>query len=88
MTHSSKAMCAIVRLVTAFYHWRGIQSVNDPVCGMAVDPRRAKRSAEYQGQTYYFCAPACRKTFLADPEKGARVGLRALNCSAHRRRQT
>jgi YHS domain len=26
----------------------------DPVCGMAIDPTNASRSAEYQGQTYYF----------------------------------
>jgi YHS domain-containing protein len=40
----------------------------DPVCGMRVDPRTASRTSEYQGQTYYFCAPACRKTFEANPE--------------------
>lgn len=42
-------------------------AVIDPVCGMAVDPATAARSAEYQGRTYYFCAPGCRKAFEADP---------------------
>jgi Cu+-exporting ATPase len=41
----------------------------DPVCGMSVDPHTAKHSAEYQGQTYYFCCNGCRTKFTADPEK-------------------
>jgi Cu+-exporting ATPase len=36
---------------------------------MSLDPRTARRTAEYQGQTYSFYAPGCRKTFLADPRK-------------------
>ena len=39
----------------------------DPVCMMDVDPATARWSAEHAGRTYYFCAPACRKIFLADP---------------------
>ena len=41
----------------------------DPVCGMAVDPQTAKRTADYAGQSYYFCAPGCRKSFVADPAR-------------------
>jgi YHS domain-containing protein len=41
----------------------------DPVCGMAIDSTSASRTAEYQGQTYYFCAPGCRKSFLQDPTR-------------------
>jgi YHS domain-containing protein len=41
----------------------------DPVCGMDVDPATAQHKSEYQGQTYYFCAPGCRKAFEADPKK-------------------
>jgi xanthine dehydrogenase accessory factor len=37
----------------------------DPVCGMEVDIATAKWTAEKDGQTYYFCAPACRRAFLA-----------------------
>jgi YHS domain-containing protein len=40
----------------------------DPVCGMPVDPQTATQRADFAGKTYYFCAPACRKTFQADPE--------------------
>ncbi len=41
----------------------------DPVCGMAVEPATAQHKSEYRGQTYYFCAPGCRKGFEADPDK-------------------
>lgn len=41
----------------------------DPVCGMSVDTSSAKHSAEHKGQTYYFCAPGCKRAFEADPEK-------------------
>jgi len=41
----------------------------DPVCKMEVDPRTAAARAEYQGQTYYFCAPGCKVAFEKDPEK-------------------
>ena len=40
----------------------------DPVCGMDVDEATAKHSAEYRSQTYYFCAPGCKKAFEAEPE--------------------
>jgi YHS domain-containing protein len=41
----------------------------DPVCGMEVDEATARHTAQYQGQTYYFCAPGCKKAFEADPQK-------------------
>ena len=41
----------------------------DPVCGMEVDPAAARHTATYQGQTYYFCAPGCKRAFEADPAK-------------------
>ncbi|MCX7624000.1 MAG: XdhC family protein [Thermomicrobium sp.] len=40
----------------------------DPVCGMTVDPATARHVVEYRGQRYYFCCPACRRLFEADPE--------------------
>jgi YHS domain-containing protein len=39
----------------------------DPVCMMDVDPATATWAAEHAGRTYYFCAPSCRRLFLADP---------------------
>lgn len=41
------------------------QTAVDPICGMLVDVATARWTAERDGQTYYFCAPACRKAFLA-----------------------
>jgi YHS domain-containing protein len=41
--------------------------VLDPVCGMTIDPNDAAGSADYNGQTYYFCHPSCLKRFQADP---------------------
>jgi YHS domain-containing protein len=37
----------------------------DPICGMEVDIASAKWTAEKDGQTFYFCAPGCRRAFLA-----------------------
>jgi Cu+-exporting ATPase len=44
-------------------------TVKDPVCGMDVDPHKAKHRADYAGRTYYFCSAGCRERFLADPAK-------------------
>jgi len=35
----------------------------DPVCGMEVDPKTAAGKSEYQGHTYYFCSPGCKRDF-------------------------
>ena len=41
----------------------------DPVCGMEIDTKDAVDKSEYQGQTYYFCSPHCKKAFDKEPEK-------------------
>ena len=41
----------------------------DPVCKMTVDEKKAAATSVYQGVTYYFCSPGCKKTFDQDPEK-------------------
>ncbi len=41
--------------------------VNDPVCGMDVDPHTAKHKAEHEGHPYYFCSDGCRTKFVANP---------------------
>jgi xanthine dehydrogenase accessory factor len=35
----------------------------DPICGMTVDIASARHTSVRNGQTYYFCCPACKKTF-------------------------
>lgn len=41
----------------------------DPICQMSVDMATTTHTAEHDGNTYYFCAPGCRKAFLADPAR-------------------
>jgi Cu+-exporting ATPase len=43
--------------------------VTDPVCDMEIDPKTAAGKSEYQGKTYYFCSPGCKKDFDKDPQK-------------------
>ena len=44
-------------------------TVRDPVCGMYVDPEKARATADYKGQSYYFCSKGCADRFTADPQK-------------------
>lgn len=39
----------------------------DPVCGMTVDVESARHKVDYDGTTYYFCAPGCARAFKKDP---------------------
>lgn len=41
----------------------------DVVCGMDVDETTAIHKSDYHGQTYYFCAPGCKRAFDKEPEK-------------------
>src|ERR1017187_8941949 len=41
----------------------------DPVCGMTVDPARAKATHEHSGKKYYFCCAGCMEKFRAEPAK-------------------
>ena len=41
----------------------------DPVCKMEVDERNPAATSEYQGKTYYFCAPGCKRAFDKNPEE-------------------
>jgi Cu+-exporting ATPase len=43
--------------------------VKDPVCGMQVDPAKAKASASYKGTTYPFCSQGCHNKFVQAPDK-------------------
>jgi YHS domain-containing protein len=55
----------------------------DLVCNMDVDEKTAKYKTIYQGKYYYFCAPGCKKTFEANPQKyisGASSGQSGHSC--------
>lgn len=43
------------------------EQATDPVCGMSVDIATAKWTWDLDSDTYYFCAPGCRKAFSTDP---------------------
>lgn len=41
----------------------------DLVCGMEVDEKTAVHTTAYEGKTYYFCAPGCKRSFDKEPQK-------------------
>jgi YHS domain-containing protein len=43
--------------------------VIDPVCGMEIEAEEAAGQSVYNGQTYYFCSPGCKKAFDKEPKK-------------------
>lgn len=47
----------------------GAQLATDPVCGMKINPDRAKSRREHAGKTYYFCCEGCATKFDSAPEK-------------------
>ncbi|AFA39061.1 hypothetical protein Pogu_1034 [Pyrobaculum oguniense TE7] len=40
----------------------------DPVCGMHVDPTRARYKTLYKGKVYYFCSAVCKEEFEKRPD--------------------
>ena len=54
----------------------------DPVCGMDVS-EGTDLKLDYQGKTYYFCAPGCRKAFAEDPEKYLKGGPQGMPGHGH-----
>lgn len=53
----------------------GAKLVQDPVCGMSVDPATATQVVEFGGDTYHFCSSRCRSAFEKNP---ARYTARAM----------
>ncbi|HXG85541.1 MAG TPA: heavy metal translocating P-type ATPase [Pyrinomonadaceae bacterium] len=51
--------------------------VKDPVCGMTIDEREAAGKSEFNGKTYYFCSPVCKKKFDANPAQFAEAEEKA-----------
>jgi Cu+-exporting ATPase len=46
-------------------------TVKDPVCGMKIDPAKAKGKVDHNGKTYYFCSDDCKAKFQKEPAKYA-----------------
>ncbi len=55
----------------------------DPVCGMKVDPKTATIKSTYQGKTYYFCSPGCKKDFDRQPQKYIKADMRGSEHQSH-----
>jgi len=47
------------------------EKAKDPVCGIPVD-KDPKLSANYKGETYYFCSKTDMEKFKKEPEKYVR----------------
>ncbi len=47
-------------------------TVKDAICGMMIDPKYAAGTSPYEGKTFYFCSPGCKRTFEKDPAKHAK----------------
>lgn len=45
------------------------QAVTDLVCSMAVQPKSAAGSYEYNNKVYYFCSLSCLENFRSNPDK-------------------
>ena len=59
-------------------------TAKDLVCGMDVEVETAKWKSEYEGQTYYFCSPGCKRSFDKDPQKYlAGAGSQGMDHSGH-----
>jgi xanthine dehydrogenase accessory factor len=41
----------------------------DPICGMRVEKSKAKYTADFQGQTFYFCCAGCKQKFEQSPDR-------------------
>jgi len=41
--------------------------IRDPVCGMPIEPEKAKFKAEFGGKLYYFCSEYCKRRFFERP---------------------
>ena len=54
----------------------------DPVCGMTVNPDKARFTHEYKGTTYLFCCGGCQAAFQTDPEAFLRARDRASDDEA------
>jgi P-type Cu+ transporter len=66
----------------AHHHHPEPAEVLDPVCGMTIDRADAVGTADYNGQTYYFCSDSCLTQFRADPALFVDPGKKAAAAAA------
>jgi len=56
-------------------------AVQDPVCGMVIDPAKAAGQSGHEGQTYFFCSSTCQSKFDTAPAKYA--GMNTIESSSN-----
>ena len=62
----------------------------DPICGMDVDPKKAKFMLKKDGKDYYFCSKNCFEEFNnptkeevhPPPQKKASITIKGMNCAS------
>ncbi|MBC7386156.1 MAG: heavy metal translocating P-type ATPase [Cryobacterium sp.] len=50
-------------------HGEAKLGIEDPVCGMDVDPDTAEEKFRYEGKEYFFCSKHCLQAFKTEPKK-------------------
>lgn len=55
----------------------------DPVCDMTVDIETAQHTSEYEGSTYYFCSPGCKRAFDRNPTEYLNKGQQDSGSGGH-----
>ena len=56
---------------------RSTSAYRNPVCGVAVEPSRARHVIDYEGAQFYFCCDGCKVEFERDPAKYAVIQANA-----------
>jgi len=46
-----------------------MQTVTDPVCGMAITRDTAAATSTFEGRDYFFCSLACQREFDKNPQR-------------------
>jgi Cu+-exporting ATPase len=64
-------LCFAMSAVKKLFHLMATQPTlaKDPVCGMTIDPAKAKATAEHAEKNYYFCCAGCAQKFQSNPEE-------------------
>jgi YHS domain-containing protein len=69
-TGFTTVICLVVYfgLIRLIQNSAAVKYAKDPVCDMLVDVATAKLTSVYHGETVYFCAAGCKRSFDKDPE--------------------
>ena len=60
-------LASIIALIKLVQQNAATARVTDVVCDMKIDPKKSLTHI-HEGQTYYFCAPSCQRSFAKNPQ--------------------